>query len=48
MPHLSQSTIWESDTNSRKHHVQESQMASPFPAGDHNAARPDPDHHMGK
>ena len=27
--------MWESDKNSRKHHIQESQEVSPFPAGDH-------------
>ena len=34
-------TIWESDKNTRKHHiqhVQESQHGSSFPAGDHKAA----------
>ena len=37
IPHLTQDTIWESDT--RKHHIQESQEASPFAAGDHTAER---------
>ena len=31
--------MWESDKNTRKHHTQESQEVSPFPAGDHKAAR---------
>ena len=38
VPHLTQETSDESDKNTRKHHIQESQEASPFPAGDHNAA----------
>ena len=29
---------WESDKNIIKHYIQESQVASPFPAGDHKAA----------
>ena len=37
--HLTRDTIWESDKNTRKHHTQESQEVSPFPAGDHKAAR---------
>ena len=37
VPHLTQDTTWESDKNTRKHHTQESQEASPFPAGDHKA-----------
>ena len=37
--HMTQDTIWESDKNTRKHHRQESQEVSPFPAGDHKAAR---------
>ena len=41
MPHLTQDTIWESDINTRKHHIQESQEVSPCPAGDHKAARKD-------
>ena len=36
--HLTQDTIWESDKNTRKHHIQESQEVSPFPAGDHKTA----------
>ena len=38
VPHLTQDTTWESDKNTRKHHIQESQEASPFQAGDHEAA----------
>ena len=38
VPHLTQDTEWESDKNTRKHHVQESQEVSPFPTGDHKAA----------
>ena len=34
VPHLTQDTIWESVKNTQK---QESQEASPFPAGDHKA-----------
>ena len=33
VPHLTQDTIWESDKISSKHHTQESQESSPFPAG---------------
>ena len=29
--HLTQDIIWESDKNTRKHHIQESQEVSPFP-----------------
>ena len=39
---MAQKTIWESDkknTHTRKHNTQESQGVSPFPAGDHKAAR---------
>ena len=39
VPHLTQGTTWECDKNTRKHHTHESQEASPFPAGDHNAAK---------
>ena len=39
IPHLTQDIIWESDRNTRKYHIQESQKVSPFPAGDHKAAR---------
>ena len=38
VPHLTQDTTWESDKNTRKHHIQECQEVSPFPAGDHKAA----------
>ena len=42
VPHLTQDTTWESDKNTKqkykKHHKQESQEISPFPAGDHKAA----------
>ena len=38
VPHLTQDTVRESDKNTRKHHIQESQEVSPFPAGDHKAA----------
>ena len=31
--------MWESDKNSRKNHIQESQEVSPFLAGDQKAAR---------
>ena len=37
--HLTQDTIWKSDKNTRKHHTQKDQDVSPFPAGDHKAAR---------
>ena len=36
-PHLSQDTTWESNKYTIKHHTQESQEVSPFPAGDHRA-----------
>ena len=39
VPHLTRDTIWEGDKNTRKHHTNESQEVSPFPAGDHKAAR---------
>ena len=38
VPHLTQDTTWESDKNTRKYHIQESQEASPFQAGDRKAA----------
>ena len=31
--------MWEGDKHTRKHHIQESQEVSPFPTGDHKAAR---------
>ena len=37
--HLIQDNIWESDINRRKHHTQERQKVSPFPAGDNKAVR---------
>ena len=37
VPHLTKDTIWETDKNTSKHHIQESQEVSPFPAGDHKA-----------
>ena len=36
---LTQDTVWESDKNTRKHHIQESQEASPFPTGEHKSAK---------
>ena len=39
IPHLTQDTICESDKITRKHHMQESQEVSPFPASDNKAAR---------
>ena len=38
VPHLTQDTTWESDKNTRKHHTQESQGVSSFPAGGNKAA----------
>ena len=38
VPHLTQDTTWGSDKNDKKHHIQESQDTSPFPAGDHKVA----------
>ena len=37
VPHLTLDTTWESDKNTTKHHTQESQEVSPFPAGNHMA-----------
>ena len=37
LPHLLQDTTWDSDKNTRKRHIQESQEVSPFPAVDHKA-----------
>ena len=38
--HLTQDTAWESDKKTtRKHHIQESHEASPFPTDDHKPAR---------
>ena len=36
-PHLTKDTTWESNKNTIKHHTQESQEDSSFPAGDHKA-----------
>ena len=36
--HLTQDTKWESDKNTLKHNIQESQVANLFPAGNHKAA----------
>ena len=36
--HLIHGTVWESDKNTRKHHIQESQEVSSLTAGDHNDA----------
>ena len=36
--HLTKDTTWESDKNTIKHNIQESQEASPFPGGDHKVA----------
>ena len=33
VPHPTQNTIWKSDKNIRKHHIQESQEVSPFLSG---------------
>ena len=38
VPHLTLDIIWDSDKR-RKHHTQEMQRVSPFPAGDNKAAR---------
>ena len=35
VPNLTQDNTWESEYNTIKHHIQESQEASPFPAGGH-------------
>ena len=36
-PHLTQNTAWESDKNTIKHHIQESQEVGPFQAGNRKA-----------
>ena len=36
VPHLNQDNTWESDKNTTKHHIKESQEVSPFLAGDFN------------
>ena len=38
VPHLTQDTTWESDKNTRKHHILEIQKINPFTAGDNKAA----------
>ena len=38
VPNLTQDNTWESDYNTRKNHIQESQEASPFPVGGHKTA----------
>ena len=38
VPHLTKDTTWESDKNTRKHNIQESQEVSPFPAVHDKAA----------
>ena len=37
--YLTLDTVWKSDTNTTKRHIQESQGVIPFPPGDHMAAR---------
>ena len=39
VPHFNQDSIWQSNKNTRKNHTTESQEVSPFPAGNHKAAR---------
>ena len=41
VPHLTQDTTLESDKNTRKHHIQERQEVSSFPACDHKARKPE-------
>ena len=48
VPYLTQNTIRESDKNTRKYNIQESQEVSPFTAGDHKAARNSKDKHETK
>ena len=38
VPNLTLDNTWESDYNTRKHHIQESQEASPFRTGGHKVA----------
>ena len=47
-PHWNLETVWESYKYTRKHHIQESPEVSPFPAGDHKAARHRQDSIMAK
>ena len=35
---MTQDIVWESDKNTRKHHIQDSQEVSPFPTDDLKAA----------
>ena len=39
LPHLTQDAVWERDKNTRKHHIQKNQEASPFPTDDLKTAR---------
>ena len=39
VPHLTQDTEWESDKNTRRHHIEVSQEVSASPTGGHKAAR---------
>ena len=39
VPHLTQDTVWESDKDTRKHLMQESQEVSHFSTGDHKPSR---------
>ena len=34
VPHLTQDTTWQGDKTTIKHHIQESQEVSPYPAGE--------------
>ena len=45
VPHLTQDNTWQSDKNTRKHHIQKGQEVSPFPAGNHKAAMNRHDRH---
>ena len=38
VPHLTHDNVWESDKNTRKLHIQESQEVSPLTTGDHKTA----------
>ena len=44
VPHLIQDAILKNEKYTRKHHLQENQEVSHFPAGDHKAARRIQDH----
>ena len=39
LPHLTQDTDWESDKNTREHHIQGTPEVSPFLTGHHRATR---------